>query len=223
MFTSNGMKTREHVCDVIQIVPRRTNRPDGIGDHGTQLARALLERANIKSIFISATPAQTEAVRADEWETRPLARHSSREIAECLSEICQTKCVCAVIVHVSGYGYQTRGAPLWLLRGMRMWRRDHRNYPIIGIFHELLLTGPVWNSSFWLSRVQKHVTRGIWKICDAGLTTTAPYFEQLTSWRPEMRDRLQKMPVFSNVGEPENIVSAAKRAKKLAVFGAAEN
>jgi hypothetical protein len=126
-----------------------------------------------------------------------------------------------MIVHVSGYGYQKRGAPLWLLNGIRSWRRTHRDFHLFGIFHELFATGRVWNSSFWLSKVQEYVTRGIWKLCDGGLTTNSLYYDQLASWRPEMKrlDHLQTRAVFSNVGEPDFIAPAENRPARMVVFG----
>jgi hypothetical protein len=32
----------------------------------------------------------------------------------------------AVVLHFSGYGYQKRGVPLWLVEGLRFWARRAR-------------------------------------------------------------------------------------------------
>jgi len=203
----------------IQIVPRRTNRHDGIGDYATCLAEAMLERAGINSAFVSGTPRRMEPPRADRWQTDPVLYRTGRGLAKQLSELCRDRDLAAVVIHVSGYGYEKRGAPIWLLRGMRSWRRTHSNLMLFGIFHELFATGRIWNSSFWLSRLQAHITRGIWELCDGGLATTARYFEQLTSWRPHMKSSLCTMPVFSNVGEPNLILPIQNRPLNMVVFG----
>jgi len=206
-------------CGVVQLVPRRADRYDGIGDYATLLAHAMLERAGANSVFVVGTPARIEPPRADRWQTNPVRHRTGSRLAKQLSELCCEKDVSAVIVHVSGYGYEKRGAPIWLLRGMRIWRRKHSNCQLFGIFHELFATGRVWNSSFWLSKLQEHITRGIWELCDGGLATTSRYFEQLASWRPHMKGSLFIMPVFSNVGEPNLIVPIQNRPPNMVVFG----
>jgi hypothetical protein len=204
---------------VIQIVPRRTNQPDGIGDYATHLAEGMLQRAGANSIFVSGTPARVEPPRADRWRTDPVQGRTAHGLAKQLSELCRGRAATAVVVHVSGYGYEKRGVPYWLLQGLRIWRRTHPNCRLFGIFHELFATGRIWNSSFWLSRAQKNITRGIWEICDGGVATTNSYFDQLAAWRPHMRNCLKTMPVFSNVGEPSVVVPTDERALNLAVFG----
>ena len=208
-------------CNVIQIVPLRPNRPDGIGDYGTSLAQAMLQRAEVNSIFVSGTPAGMEQVRPDGWQTIAVPRRTGRALTELLSQLCRSGDVAAVIVHVSGYGYQKRGVPFWLLEGIRGWRQMHGRCRLLGIFHELFATGRVWNSSFWLSKAQEYTTRAIWNACDGGITTTAPYYRQLALWRPNAERLLRTMPVFSNVGEPMSVPAPDDRSPRLAVFGRA--
>src|ERR1051325_8470305 len=117
--------TRLDKGNFIQIVPRRTVRADGIGDYGTHLAQALWERRGYRSVFLSGTPEQMEAPRADGWRTNPVGDRSSRRLAQQLTSLCRDSGAAAIIVHVAGYGYQKRGAPLWLAEGMRIWRRTH--------------------------------------------------------------------------------------------------
>jgi hypothetical protein len=100
-----------------------------------------------------------------------------------------------------------------------MWKRRHPNARLIGIFHELFATGNVWNSSFWLSTVQKYVTQRLWYLCDYGIATNQAYFDQLAEWRPRMREQLKVMPVFSNVGEPDSVPATRDRPHYIAVFG----
>jgi len=204
---------------VIQIVPRRTDQPDGVGDYATLLARALFQQKGWVSTFVPGTPAGVEPPIRDAWRTVPVTVQRGRHLARHLTDLCKETETGAVILHVSGYGYQKRGAPLWLLNGMRTWRRANRNIRLLGIFHELFATGRVWQSSFWLSRAQSYVTRELWRLCDGGVATNHAYFEQLAAWRPNMRGQLKVMPVFSNVGEPKVVVPPAHRSNYMAVFG----
>jgi hypothetical protein len=205
--------------NIIQIVPRRTDLHDGIGDYGTFLAQALLQRAGVNSIFVVGTPAQIEPPRRDDWKTEPVPHRKGRALSEHLSKLCQNTDAAAVILHVSGYGYQKRGAPMWLLEGMRIWRETRGKCRLLGIFHELFAKGYVWNSSFWLSRTQKHITRKIWDLCDGGLAIGSPYLNQLAAWRPGMVPLLRAMPVFSTIGEPNRVSPIAERPPNMVVFG----
>jgi hypothetical protein len=171
------------------------------------------------TVFLTGTPAEIEAPLQDGWRTVPVRARKAKVLAEGLEQLCQEVRPTAVIVHVSGYGYQDRGVPLWLLKGLRRWRQGRSHVRLIGIFHELFATGKLWNSSFWLARAQRHVTQGLWFLCDFGLTNTDTYFDELVTWRPEMRKRLELMPIFSNVGEPGNVVPFSERPPHVAVFG----
>src|SRR4051812_22468610 len=93
---------------IIQIVPRRTIRADGIGDYSTHLAQALLERWGCRSVFVSGTPERMEPRRPDGWQTDPVADRSSRRLAQQLSALCRDSGPTAIILHVAGYGYQKR-------------------------------------------------------------------------------------------------------------------
>ena len=55
----------------------------------------------------------------------------------------------SVVLQLSGYGFDKRGAPLWLLREMEKRRKHIRTFGVF--FHELYAFGPPWSSSFWLS------------------------------------------------------------------------
>jgi hypothetical protein len=205
--------------NIIQIVPRRTVQPDGIGDYSTLLAQALLERTGGNSRFVVGTPSRIEPPRQDRWKTHPVVHRTGSALADQLSALCQTENIAAVVLHVSGYGYQNRGVPIWLLEGMRIWHKTRASCRLYGIFHELFASGQPWNSSFWLSGAQRYVTRGLWDLCDAGSATTSQSFDQLAAWRPEMVPLLRTTPVFSNVGEPDRVTPSGERPPNMAVFG----
>jgi hypothetical protein len=208
-----------NTASVIQIVPRRTDQPDGVGDYATILAEAMHERKRCVSTFLVGTPAEIESPIQDSWRTVPVIERRGCALATQLSLLCRETNAKAIILHVSGYGYQPRGAPIWLLTGIRAWKRMHPNVRMVGIFHELFATGYFWNSSFWLSAAQKYVTQQLWYLCDCGIATNQAYFDQLAAWRPRMRGDLRVVPVFSNVGEPDTVPATCDRPNHIAVFG----
>jgi hypothetical protein len=204
---------------IVQIVPRRTVQPEGVGDYATLLANALFERSSCTSVFIIGTPAEIEPPVEDAWRNSPVAVRKGSTLAKQLTKLCRETEAKAVILHVSGYGYQKRGVPFWLLKGMQEWRQIQPDTRLIGIFHELFATGHVWNSSFWLSRAQRYVTSELWRLCDHGLTTNDAYFHYLAVWRRVTWNQLKVLPIFSNVGEPGTFIPLLDRPVQMAVFG----
>jgi hypothetical protein len=205
---------------ILQIIPRRTSNPDGIGDYAVRLAAGLKERHAISSIFVSGTPGNAHPPAEDEWPTVAVASRSRNALFEAISLARRQAPFSAVILHVAGYGYQKRGAPLWLLQGMRNWRRRHPEVQLVNLLHELYATGKPWNSSFWLQPLQKYVARELWKLSDSGLTTNAREYPELLAWRPAAANHLVLMPVVSNVGEPVETPSIHARPARAAIFGA---
>src|SRR4029078_7155788 len=102
---------------IIQIVPRRTDQPDGVGDYATILANELFKQGGWNSIFVSGPPAPVEPPLRDAWRTIPVTAKRGHYLATDLAELCKETRANTAIIHVSGYGYQKRGAPVWLLNG----------------------------------------------------------------------------------------------------------
>ena len=203
---------------IVQIVPRRAGQSEGIGDYATLLANALFERSGCRSAFVVGTPAKIEPAVEDAWPTSPVTVRKGSTFATQLTNLCLETDAKAVVLHVSGYGYQKRGLPFWLLKGMQKWREIHPRACLIGVFHELFASNRVWNSSFWLSRAQRYIARELWRLCDYGLTTNDTYGRHLAAWRPITHNRLKILPVFSNIGEPKTILPPLQRPAHMAVF-----
>jgi hypothetical protein len=127
----------------------------------------------------------------------------------------------AVVLHFSGYGYQKRGVPLWLVQGLRIWSRRAGRLPLLTIFHELYATGRPWQSSFWVSSLQKQIARSILNLSSAAITPTDLYSKRLSGWRDGDATKITAMPVFSNVGEPGCGSAPCARNASAVVFGRA--
>jgi hypothetical protein len=213
------LKPANNMPAIVQIVPRRTVQPEGIGDYATLLANALFERSGCRSVFLVGTPAEIEPPVKDAWDNSPVTSQKGSVLSKQLTEVCRETEAKAVLLHVSGYGYQKRGVPFWLLRGIQEWRRVQPRTRLVGIFHELYATGHLRNSSFWLSRAQRYVTSELWRLCDNGLTTNDAYFCELAAWRRLTGNQLKVLPVSSNVGEPDTLTPLLNRPIQMAVFG----
>jgi hypothetical protein len=124
-----------------------------------------------------------------------------------------------LLVHLSGYGYSADGAPTLLAEALGSVRADGR-FRVAVFFHELFATGMPWKSAFWYSRRQKRAVRRVAEACDLLVTNTRKYVDWLT--RETVRKSaspIQYMPVFSQVGEPQQHIPLADRDPVMAVFG----
>lgn len=206
---------------VLQIVPRRTSAPDGIGDYAISLARGLMARYCVKTAFLCGTPSGVYPPADDDWPVFSVKQRSSSDFLQTLRQVCDVEKPAAVVLHVGGYGYARRGAPLWLWHGLRRWRKGASTVRLVAVFHELYAKGRPWNSSFWLSGLQREVARGIWHLANFAITTNTRYMNELASWRPEAADRIALMPVVSNVGELPVTPNSAGRKPRAIAFGSA--
>jgi hypothetical protein len=101
-----------------------------------------------------------------------------------------------VYLQMSGYGYSKRGAPLWLLGEVS--KRRSRMLRLGVFFHELYAKGKPWQSSFWVSPLQKWVVSRLASDADFWLTNREASAEWL---RERAHTKGAVLPVFSNVGE----------------------
>ncbi len=117
------------------------------------------------------------------------------------------------LLQYSGYGFQKRGAPTWLIPRMRTYKQSAAS---IGIFfHELYAFGPPWHSEFWLSPWQRRIVAQLAEIADYWVTnreSSAEWIRARTGTRPHV-----VLPVFSNVGEAAEI--QARPEGDIVVFG----
>jgi len=120
-----------------------------------------------------------------------------------------------ILLHFSGYGYQSRGVPTWLVQRLRQLKSKPRRVGVY--FHELFASGPPWRSAFWLHVVQRQIAVDLVRLADFWMTNR----QSSETWLNRHSSRVPRalLPVISNVGEPELITVRDKR--KVVVFGGA--
>ena len=206
---------------ILQIVPRRAVIPDGIGDFASRLADRLADGHGIASVFLQAASGSEAEPRVDRWPTEALERRTGDALAEALARLSASANLKALLLHVSGYGYQRRGVPEWLAEGLEDFARSPNRVPVIGFFHELWVdrSARPWTSSFWLRSRQRRVTQRLWALCNRAITSNTAYRDMLGTLAAAPQNRhIDVLPVFSNIGEPETLLPFAERPAALAVF-----
>jgi hypothetical protein len=206
---------------ILQILPRRTAEPDGVGDYATLLADALERSAGLGSVFLQGTLEEVAAPRADRWPTAIVPARRPDELLKSISTLMAQHAPIAVVVHVSLYGYQERGVPMWLAVGLRRWKQRAGSVPLVAIFHELWVPDSLnpLKSSFWAAPAQRFITRSLHELSDAAITTTEMYKRRLDAAQRKGAPQVVVANVFSTVGEPLSVPAIAERPPRLVVFG----
>jgi hypothetical protein len=199
---------------LIAIVPRIPPVVDGVGDYALSLARLLRDNVGLTTQFIVTDSNWTGADQVEGFEVRHLSSHSSDDLLNLLER--DSSADARALLHYEGYGYATRGCPVWLVNAIERWRRASSERSLVTMFHELYATGPPWTSSFWLSPLQKNLATRLARVSDQCMTSLERYARlvQEMSGKPAT-----SLPVFSSIGEPQLTLPLNERRRRLVVFG----
>lgn len=170
--------------ELIQIVPRLSPAPEGVGGYAAALAAELRDQLGIETRFATggALPAGS-----------------------------------TVLLHYANYGYQARGCPVSLVRGLLSWKRSAAGRRLVIIFHEVYASGPPWRSSFWTSPLQRRLAAALARAGDGAVTSLELYAGLLKRLAPGVEVHVS--PVFSTVGEPERVPALSERSPTMVIFG----
>ena len=125
------------------------------------------------------------------------------------------------MLHYVGYGYQKRGCPLWLVRGLESWKRKNLTHGLLVMFHELYAFGAPWRSSFWNSPLQRWITARLARLSDICRSSNGLAATQLARMAPARSGQIEVLPVFSNFGEPACVERLQSRPPRGVIYVAA--
>jgi hypothetical protein len=118
-------------------------------------------------------------------------------------------------VHYGPYGYSKTGHPRPLIETLEELAQ---HMDVLTFFHELYASGPPWKRAFWTNREQKQSVQRLERISRASFTSNAKYVGLLGKTQPADRP-LIRIPIFSNMGEPQTLLPLTARRRQLVVFG----
>lgn len=201
---------------VLQILPRVPPAVCGVAEYAWNLADALRREQQIETMFLAAGTGYVDPKPNTEHEVRRLDTLSTAALTGFVQE--QADGLSGVILHLSPYGFASRGAPVWLARAVRQISQMDKRLSLVTMFHETYASGP-WNSSaFWLQPVQKWVVRQIAKSSNVVRTHREGYAVSLQAAVADQGKRIVIMPVFSNFGEPTTPAPIASRSPQMIMF-----
>jgi hypothetical protein len=199
------------VKTVVHLVPRLKPLECGIGDYATRITEAWKSTGGPRGRFW----VTSEAWRAGQEDALSLARRDADALGATWTSTGGT----SLLVHYSGYGYAKRGAPVWLVRALRVFRARFPQVSVTGMFHELFAFGPPTTSAFWLSPLQRWVTASVSRLCDQIVTNREGSATWLNCQNAFRGLQAHVMPVVSNLGENATAAPASTRANELVLFG----
>ena len=202
---------------IIAIVPRLPPAIDGVGDHSLQLAKQMRQDFGIDTNFLVADPNWCGQSVVEGFAVQQIQEQSSQALLQLLPT--KESSVQVVLLHYVGYGYAKRGCPRWLVKGLEHWRQTATSQRLVTMFHELHAFGPFWTSQFWTSPLQRNLVRRLACCSDRCLTNRQGYAEIIARFSQGKHSQIPVVPVFSNVGEPENPPPLSQRPRRLVVFG----
>lgn len=201
---------------VTTLVPRLPPAVDGLGDYGLNLARQLRQDFHITTDFIVGDPSWVGDSNIEGFVVKQVKERSQSALLELLPQDTDS----TLLLHYVGYGYAKRGCPVWLIDALEQWRQTARNRRLVTMFHEIYAFSPdLRNSQFWTSWLQKRLATRLAVLTDGCLTSKQGYAEKLYHLSGKKQIKIPAMPVFSNVGEPQNLLPLEKRSRRLVVFG----
>jgi hypothetical protein len=203
---------------ILQILPYLPPTITGVGDYGYLLAQQLRADHDINTRFLLCDPIWHGVRDLDGFIVDQL---ESRQMIEFQKKLNFCGTADAVLLHYVGYGYQKRGSPVWLVRGLQRWKARNRNCKLIVMFHELYAFGPPWRSSFWTSHLQRFLAKSLALLSNHCITNLQASMQALVQMTSRPLSHFSVLPVFSTIGEPKGSISFTKKSPRMAVFGSA--
>ena len=213
MLATNKLKI------IWQIVPRLPPAINGLGDYALNLARQLRQDYDIQTHFIVCDRTWKGEKTLDGFPVSKLSETTGKALVSLLSK----QQIDTVLLQYVGYGYAQRGCPTWLVDGLETWRNNSSQRKLVTMFHEIYASGAIWTSAFWLSQIQKRIANCLVQLSDHIITNRQANAEILSKIGKVNVNCIEVIPVFSNIGEPQQLVPFAQRKKRLIVFGHANS
>ena len=202
--------------EITAIVPLLPPAVDGVGDYGLKLAQQMCQDIGVITNFVIGDPNWSGETILDGFTVGQIQQQSSQNLLNLLSA---EKSRTTVLLHYVGYGYARRGCPIWLVEALERWRKEGNKRRLVTMFHEIYAFGPIWNSQFWTSPLQRNLATRLIKLSDRCITSKEGYADIIRKFSQGKHSDIPTLPVFSNVGEPKNLTPLSERQRRLVIFG----
>jgi len=196
---------------IVQVVPVWNPEEEGVSAYARAVGRCLEKCSGDFSESAAGGARSTGEIHLDWSNIRERDRWLGPEMRRSAR---------AILLHFSGYGFQSRGVPFDLVRRLERFRALDSDTSVGVMFHEVAASGPPWRSSFWLRPLQRRVASRILRLSDLAVTSLERYRVLLRSLDPGRSVDVVGIP--STIGEPEMVSEFGAREERLVVFGSSD-
>src|ERR1051326_8361469 len=189
--------SRTAMTPLVQVVPHLPPTISGVGDYALWLAEELRGAHDIDTRFVVGNPKWSGPPEVNGFPVFKLESRAAKPFAQLLAQTASPVVpssrgpVVPLLLHYVGYGYQKRGCPFWLARGLEAWRREQGMRRLVTMFHELYASGPIWASSFWTSPFQRGLAASVARISDRCWTNRRVSADELGGLAPAHLGRVE--------------------------------
>lgn len=197
---------------IVQIVPRFFPTSCGVGDYARLLGAEWQRQQGLHSSIVVADDNWPEVEQPEGMVVRRLMHPPHENWADLMKQP-----LVGAVLQYSGYGYARRGAPLWLLRTIKSFKRHLPRVRLCTMFHEVAASGPITTSAFWMRPLQLHVAKRLRVLSDVVLTNCEANAQRLEEG-DFIRRKVDIQPVISNFGESGSTRPWSERVRRIVVF-----
>lgn len=123
-----------------------------------------------------------------------------------------------LLINYSGYGYQRKGLPFWLLNSIRAANKD--GIRLFVVFHELYASTKTYTSLlFFTSSIQKMIYQSIARLSSHIFCTNERMLFLVKKELPKLEATIHYTPLFSNITIPNQYINLSQRKKQAVIFG----
>jgi hypothetical protein len=202
---------------ILQVVSGFKPSVDGMGDFARRLGDAFWKQHSIPSHFVVYRRPKTPF---DPQEILPNtisypAEATPAALREHIAELRSQHNFSSVLLHYGPYAYASNGRPAGFVKLMQELAENMR---LLTFFHETYASGMPWRRAFWTRREQRNAVRTLLGITDVAFGSNPIYLRRLERLNTRHRELIH-IPIFSNIGEPEDLRPLRRRSRQLVIFG----
>lgn len=206
---------------LIHIAPELPPTVGGVADYTSILSRRLVEVSDgaVRPTLVHAGIGAAESIDT-EFPTINLSEgYSAEDVTDAIDQLAsKSDGQVVVLLQYSIYGYHRKGIPWNLVQGLI--RTCEGRIPLVTMIHEMFATGLPWEGSFWYSALQQFIALRLARVSARMIVNRRSAASWLKNWhRFTGKESISVQPVFSNVGEPDDLPAFHQRLRRAVAFG----
>lgn len=195
---------------LIFIVPELPPAVCGLGDYSMKLVEEL--RLDPAPHFLLMRGGDATRAFYPEMTAEEIPKDENR-LVQRLTELGAER----VLMEYVGWGYHSRGCPLWLLRGLRKWKKKNASARLVIMFQELWFRPAWYKPDFLLQHLHRRAIRQLLPVVDQVFVSTEGYAQWLSG--SAFPGLLRVLPNASNILPVDPPRSERENRGTFMIFG----